>query len=307
MPARFTAAVDLGATNVRVAIVDEDGEIQARRAAPLPHGPPADVIEKIGRTIDDLVRGVWVGAKVAAISVVLPGAVDPERGTVVSVANMPGWDDVHIADMLGKPREIPVVMENDANAAAIGEGWMGAARGLRDYVFIALGTGIGGGVVIDGRLHRGAHLLGGEIAFFRMTREQAREADWERNCLEAMVSGRAASAKADELLGAGAKASELFDAARSGDARAAAWLIEVREYLAMAVCDIVAVLDPEAVIFGGGVVAAQGDALLGPVRELVHRAMPVAIKIEQSQLGEDAQIVGAVKLALDSLDAERPS
>jgi glucokinase len=297
------AGVDLGASNVRVVIANEDGEIEARRAAPLAAGSPEEVLARIGKTIDELVRGVWIGNKVAAIGVALPGAVDPRGGTVSSIANMPGWNDVPIAELLGGPRGVPVAIENDANAAAVGEGWIGAAKGLRDHVFIALGTGIGSGLVLDGRLRRGAHFLAGEVAFFPMTREQLRAGDWQ-HCLESVVGGRAAAAKAIELLGQHAKTADLFDAAKAGETDAAGWVSEVQEYLAMATVDIIAVLDPQAVIFGGGVAAAQGEWFLGPIREMVHRCTPLRTKISASELGEDAQILGAVRLAMDALRPE---
>ncbi|MDP9238346.1 MAG: ROK family protein [Chloroflexota bacterium] len=305
MPAGFVAAVDLGATNVRVAIANEDGEIEARRSGPLPDGSPQDVISRIGRTIDDLVRGIWVGAKVAAIGVALPGAIDPADGTVESVANMPGWDNVPLAKLLGGSRGVPVAIENDANAAAVGEGWTGAAKGLRDYVFIALGTGIGSGIVVDGRLHRGAHFLAGELAFFPMTREQLRRGDWE-HCLEGQVGGRAVGRRAIDILGAHGKAADLFEAVRCGDAAAAEWLVEMQEYIAMAVADIASLLDPQAIVFGGGVVAAQGEWFLAPIRELALRCAPGKPKILLSALGEDAQIIGAAKLAYDALAQAKP-
>lgn len=303
MPAQFIAGVDLGASNVRVVIANEDGEVEARRAGPLPEGSPEEVLARIGRTVDELVRGVWVGNKVAAIGVALPGAVDPGSGTVASIANMPGWGDVPIARLLGEPRGVPVAIENDANAAAVGEGWLGAARGLANHVFIALGTGIGSGVVLGGRLHRGAHFLAGEVAFFPMTREQLRAGDWQ-HCLESVIGGRAAATRAGDLLGARATAADLFTAANAGDAAASSWLRETQEYLAMAVVDIVALLDPQAVIFGGGVVAAQGEAFVAPVRELVHRCTPLPTKIVLSALGEDAQVLGAIHLAQQALQLE---
>lgn len=296
MPSQFTAGVDLGATNVRVVIANEDGEIEARRAGPLPPGSPDDVLAKIGRTIDELVRGVWIGNKVAAIGVALPGAVDPAQGTVTSIANMPGWDDVPIAKLLGAPRDVPVVVENDANAAAIGEGWLGAARGLADHVFIALGTGVGSGIVLGGRVHRGAHFLAGELAFFPMTREQLHAGDWQ-HCLESVVGGRAAALKAVALLGDRAKAADLFDEAKAGRPDALAWLEEVQDFIAMAVVDIIAMLDPAAVVFGGGVAAAQGEQFLAPIRDMVHRCTPLRTRIVLSELGEDAQILGAIRLA----------
>jgi glucokinase len=301
MPHRFIAAVDLGASNVRVAIANSNGEFEARRSGPRQAGTPTDVLAGISRTIDDLARGVWVGAQAAAIGVVLPGAVDPERGTAESIANMPGWDNVRVADALGGPRGIPVAMENDANAAAVGEGWLGAAKGLRDYVFIALGTGIGAGVVLDGRLHRGTNFLAGEVAFFPMTREQLRAGDWEQ-CLEGQVAGRAAARTAVELLGDRATAADLFDAAKAGHGAASAWLARTQEYLAMAVADVAALLNPQAVVFGGGVIAAQGEWFLGPIRAMALRCAPGRPKILMSTLGADAQIAGAVRLALDKTE-----
>jgi predicted NBD/HSP70 family sugar kinase len=301
MPASpFIAGVDIGATNVRVVIANEDGEIEARRATPfVAADPPERALRGIARTIDELARGVWVGASVSAIGVALPGTVDPVRGLIATPANMPGWGDVRIADELRSARNVAVAVENDANAAAVGEGWLGAARGLTDFVFVALGTGIGTGLWLGGRLHRGAHFLAGEAAFFPMTREHLRVADWHHN-LEGIVGGRAMDATARELFGPGASAAALFDAAASGEKRAATAVKRVQEYLAMATADIVALLDPQAVILGGGVAMAQGEPFLAPVRDLVHACTPVRTKIVLSELGEDAQILGAVKLAIDA-------
>jgi predicted NBD/HSP70 family sugar kinase len=301
MPNAFIAGVDLGASNVRVVIANEDGDIEARRASPFAGDDPERALNAIGKTIDELVRGVWPTGKVHAIGVAMPGTVHPDRGLVATAANMPGWGDVDVARALGEPRGVPVAAENDANAAAVGEGWLGAAKGLTGYVFIALGTGIGTGIVLDGRLHRGAHYLAGEAAFFAMTREQLGAADWQHN-LEAIIGGRAIASKARELLGEHARPGELFEAAGGGDARAAAWLREWQEYLAMAIVDIVALLDPQAVILGGGVAAAQGEALITPVRDMAHASLPFKTPIRLSALGADAQVLGAVKLALEKLE-----
>jgi len=302
MPHRFFAGIDLGATNMRVVIANEDGEVDAKRVGPLPSGTPADVLAKVARTVDELARSVWLGAKAAAVGIALPGAIDPGRGTAESIANMPGWDNVPVGELLRAALGAPVAVENDANAAAVGEGWIGAAKGMRTYVFLALGTGIGGGVVVDGRLWRGARFLAGEVAFMPMTRAHVREPGWQ-HCLEGEAGGRAMAQAARALLGDGANTGDLFDAARSGHAEAQAWLAYVQELLAMAVCDIVALLDPDAVVFGGGVVAAQGEALLGRVRELVHRAMPATVAVLQSALGDDAQALGAVRLAIEAASA----
>ena len=301
MPASpFIAGVDIGATNVRVVIANEDGEIEARRSTPFAAAdPPERVLRGIARTIDELARGVWVGASVSATGIALPGTVDPARGLVATPANMPGWGDVPIADVLGAARNITIAIENDANAAAVGEGWLGAARGLTDFVFVALGTGIGTGLWMGGRLYHGAHFLAGEAAFFPMTREQLHVADWHHN-LEGIVGGRAMDATAREIFGPGASAAALFDAAASGEKRAATAVKRVQEYLAMALVDIIAILDPQAVVVGGGVAMAQRERFLAPVRDLVHACTPTRTKVVLSELGNDAQILGAVKLAIEA-------
>ncbi len=297
----FIAGVDIGATNVRVVITNEDGEVEARRATPVAADDSPDrVLRSIGKTIDDLARGVWVGASVGAIGVALPGTVDPARGLIATPANMPGWGDVRIAQARGEPRHVPVAVENDANAAAVGEGWLGAARGLSDFAFVALGTGIGTGLWLNGRLHHGAHFLAGEVAFFPMTREHLHVRDWQHN-LEGIGGGRALDRRARELFGERASAVQLFVAASSGHKEASSAVRRAQEYLAMAIADIIALLDPQAVIFGGGVATAQGEPFLATIRELAHQCTPVKTKIVLSELGADAQILGAVKLAIDAV------
>lgn len=298
----FVAAVDLGATNVRVAIANSDGEIEARRHFLMPQEPPEAVLSRISRTVDELVRGVWVGARIDALGIALPGMVDPEAGVVSSVANLQGWSDVPIAALMSggsttTPRRI-IAMDNDANAAAVGEGWLGAARKLQTYVFIALGTGIGAGVVIDGKVRRGSHFLGGEIAYFSMSAEQVRTGGWTNN-LESLVGGRALEEAARQVLGESAHAGDLFDAGATGHRQAVEAIGRLREYLAMAVVNICALVDPEMVIFGGGVMAAQSAVLLDDVREIVYRNTPVRVPIVLSELGEDAQLLGAARLAIE--------
>lgn len=294
------AGVDLGASNLRVVIANRDGEIQARRSMPTPGGAPEHVLDAIGKTVRQLAHSVWPGSAVEAAGIALPGTIDPDRGTAASVANLPGWDSIPIADLLGRHLGVPVAMDNDANAGAIGEGWLGAARGLRDYAFVALGTGIGCGIVLDGRLHRGRHFLAGEIAFFPMTREQLHDSGWD-NCLEGIVGGRAYDRLAREILAAGSSAAQLFGAARDDPAVASA-ILAADEYLAMAIADIICLLDPEAIVFGGGVAAARGEPFLERIRGRALACTPARPRVLLTQLGEDAQVLGAVRLSLDKLE-----
>jgi len=297
----FIAGIDLGASNVRIALANGDGEIQARRVIPFPEGAPEAALDKIGRTIDELSRGVWMSAKLAAIGMALPGAVDPATGSVASAANLPGWGDVDIARLLAAPRDALFAGENDANAAALGEARSGVAREMRTFVFMALGTGIGAGVFVDGKLHRGRHGLAGEVAFFPMMPAHIRAPGWD-NCFEGVAGGRTFGAKAREILGEGGTPRALFEAARDGNDRARAWVRELQEYLAMAIVDVAALLDPDAVVVGGGVAMAQGEWLLDPIRDMVHAAAPAPTPVVLSGLGEDAQLVGAIHLAVDAVE-----
>lgn len=301
MKQQFIAGVDLGATNVRVVIAQPSGEIEARRALPGRGLTPERALSSIGRTIDELLRGIWSSATVGAIGMALPGTVDPARGLVSSAANLPDWGDVDLAAMLGESRGVPVAVENDANAAAVGEGWLGAAQGMSDFAFVALGTGIGVGLWLGGKLQRGAHFLAGEAAFIRVTPEQLRAGGWQQN-LEGTAAGRAWEVAAQEILGANATPQRLFEAASDGHEAARAWLSRTHEYLAMAIIDIVALVDPQAVIVGGGLALAHGESLLAPVRELAHRCTPLKTPILASSLGADAQVLGAVKIAVDAME-----
>jgi predicted NBD/HSP70 family sugar kinase len=267
---------------------------------PLPAGTPEDVLRRISGTIDDLARGVWVGAGAAAIGVSMPGLVNPATGTGASLANLPGWDNVDVASALGGAKKTPVALENDANAAATGEGWRGAARGLRHFVFVAYGTGIGAGVVIDGSVYRGARGLAGEVGFMPMTRADMRSGDWH-NGLEGAAGGGVIAATAARLLGEGGTPARLFDAAAAGEPEAVAWLAATQEYVAMALADTIAVLDPEMIVMGGGVSMAQAERFLAPMRDMVHARGPHRTPIVLSELGADAQIIGALKLAIDRL------
>ncbi len=298
-PTDFVAGVDLGATNLRVAVATLDGEIAARRAGPVDLSrPPEAVVRDIRRQVDEVLRHVWPGARLRAIGMGLPGIVDPGRGVVASPANLPGWGAVPVAELLSGDDRVPVAVENDANIAALGERWRGAARDWETFAFVALGTGIGAGLVVDGRLHRGARFFAGEVAYLATERAHVRGPYDPAGCLEGQAGGKAIGRRLSELLGREATAEEAFRLARQGDPKALAVVREVQEHLAVALIAIAALLDPDGIVVGGGM-SSQGEFLLGPVREMVHRHVPTKPPVVVSALGEDAQLVGAVRAALD--------
>jgi len=234
--------------------------------------------------------------------------VNPETGTVGAAANLAGWIDVPVAEMLRRRLPVPVQVENDVNMAALGEMWRGAGRGHRHILFVAPGTGIGGGVIIDGRLHRGAHRFAGEIGYSCPGPEHL-EADYGLlGRLEALASGpgllRRARQRLGERLPADATARDVFEMARAGDAEAIALCEETATLIGIAVGNVVTVLDPEIIVFGGGM-SREGEALLSRVREVVYRIVPVKPEIVVSTLGEDAQLYGAALLALEAAGLRR--
>jgi glucokinase len=285
MPHPFFAGVDIGASNVRV-VIGADGSVEAR-LTPFTVGPP-ERVRTIGRAIDDMVRGVDT-ASVGAIG----GDARQRRPRAELVASPAGT-----AGQANVPRSSAARLCGRERRQRGGRNSTGRGGGHVGLRLVALGTGIDGALAW-GRLHRGAHFLGGEAAFFPMTREQLAAGDWQHN-LEAIAGGRALDATAREVIGARANAPQLFEAAERGDVRAQTAVRRAQEYLAMAVADMVALLDPQAIVFGGGVAMAQGEAFLGPVRDMVHRCVPVKTPIVLSKLGTDAQILGAVKLAIDA-------
>jgi predicted NBD/HSP70 family sugar kinase len=228
----------------------------------------------------------------------LPGVVDPAQGTVASPANLPGWGQVPVARILSGDDRVPVALENDANIAALGERWRGAARDWRTFVFVALGTGIGAGVVVDGRLHRGARFFAGEIAYLPTGRSHVRGPFDPDVGLEGEAGGRAIGPRLSRALGREITTEEAFALARHGDPRALAIIGEAQEHLAVALSAIAAILDPDGMVVGGGM-SLQGEFLLGPVREMVHRQVPTKPPLVVSELGEDAQLCGAIRVALD--------
>jgi glucokinase len=301
MAPRYIAAVDLGASRVRTAIADEGGDLLARRAELMdPEAPPEKVVQDILESLELLLAEVGGRGSPLALGIGVPGVVIPHEGKVIAPVNLPAWQTVSVAELVQRRWPVPVALENDANMAALGEGWRGAAKGMKTFVFVALGTGVGGGVIVDGRLHRGARGFGGEVCYSCLGREHL-EADYGlAGCLEGLVGGPAIARRGSEALGRTVSSQQVFELARQGDAAARRVVRETAEYLAVAFTNMAALLDPEAIVVGGGI-ALQGELLLAPVRELVHRHVPTRVPILTSALGEDAQLYGAVRSALNLL------
>lgn len=311
--------IDIGGTKVALSVADEQGRVTARMRRPTePSGDPA---VDVGRIADDARRllaeaGVARGA-LAAVGVSAPGPVDPLRGEIVSPPNLPGWGTVPLRELFADALEAPVAVENDANAAALAEWRYGSGRGFDDLVYLTMSTGVGGGLVLGGRLHAGRRGNAGEVGHVPVEWDGAPCACGMRGCLEAYVGGAAwtrrlrrvapEAGRVAELAGGRAHATprHVVEAAREGDAFARSELERWNDYLARGIVALVFVLAPQAVVLGTIATAAGEELCFAPLRERVReRVWPVfarELAILPSGLGEDLAHHAGIAVALQSL------
>ena len=293
--------VDLGGTKILAGVVDRTGRIGATREIATPTESQDAVLDALRAAIADVLED-----DAAAIGLGIPMNFDRRTGLGLRATNLP----LHDVDIAGPIRErfgLPVGVENDGNAAALAEWRLGAGRGTSDLVMLTLGTGVGGGIVLDGRLYRGWAELGHVVVV-------AGGPPCQGNChghghLEAVASDHAADRAARELWGAEADAPLLVRRAREGDTAAVDALARIGELLGAAIGSLANVFDPELVVIGGGFGAAASDLVLGPARASARReAVQPAderVRIVEAELGEEAGLIGAALVAFEALDGER--
>jgi glucokinase len=312
-----TIGVDVGGTKVAGGVVDAGGRILAKTRRDTPAKNAAGTLAAIVDVIAAL-REDPAGRDAAAVGIGAAGFVDERRATVLFAANVANWRDEPLAAKVAEHSGLPTVVENDANAAAWGEAAYGAGRGEDFLVCVTVGTGIGGGVVVDGELYRGRWGVGAEIGHYRVQPDGRLCGCGNRGCWEQYASGNAlvrearwrAAEERDQaalLLSLGDGTPEgvsglhVTSAAREGDPVALAAFAECARWLGQGIADLAAILDPGCFVVGGGVSEA-GDLLLEPTRLAFEDALtghghrPVA-QIRPATLGNDAGIVGAGDLA----------
>jgi glucokinase len=295
--------VDLGGTKCHAVLADAAGRVlheDYRRTASCPD--PADVVVA-GLTA--LRRAATEeGLRVAAVAVGVPGFVDPRTGLVVGANNLTWGDSYDLGARLGRELPVPFLVENDVNLAALGEARAGAGRGAASFVTVSLGTGLGGAVVVDGTVLRGAHSAAGELGFLLAGRHQLRRPGLMG--MESLVAGPALAARARELAaddassplaGGVADAAAVFAAAAQGDPVGERVVGELLEHLAMAVVDVCAVVDPERVVLDGSVGRSLAPYLTR-LAELVRPALLYPPELRISELAPNAALAGAVSEAL---------
>lgn len=304
-----TLGVDIGGTKIAAGLVTAEGAVITRRVAATPVAAGASAILATALDVSCRVLAEGRGLDVIAVGVGSAGEVDCERGVVTYASDtLPGWAGLALAQEFTAATGLPAVVDNDVNAFAIGEGQFGAGRGFRDVLYVAVGTGIGGAVVLDGRLRRGAHWAAGEIGHLIAAWDGARVCSCgRRGHLEAYAAGPALAARYRELAGA----SEAVDLrtvaarARAGDLLARRAIAEGAEILGLCLAGLLDALDPEALVIGGGV-TALGD-LWWPTLEQALRANPLPgpaqLALRPAQLDADSVLIGAAWLAHEALAA----
>lgn len=300
--------VDVGGTKIAAARVEPDGSVSRRfRTETRAAEGPDRVIERICQGIER----VMGEEAVDGIGIACPGPLDSRSGVVLSPPNLPGWERIPLKERLEDRFQVPVCMENDANAAAWGEYLLGAGRGADPMIYITVSTGIGGGVVLDGSLYRGADTYAGEIGHMIVDPQGAPCGCGRRGCLEAMASGTALARAAAEALrngdgrirewsgGSLPRAEHVFAAFREGDEVASRIIDDGIRYLAIGLANVVHLLNPRVIVIGGGV-AGAGEMFFTPLRErLSNSLMPSfadTFELRPAELGADAGVIGAAAL-----------
>jgi len=314
---KYIVGVDLGGTNIVAGALAEDGsDIIALRTEATRADQGADaVVDRIARMIDTVIAETiaQTGARrddVIGVGVGAPGPLDRERGIVVTTPNL-GWTNFPLRDVIAERTRLPVRIDNDANCATLGEWWLGAARGANNVIGMTIGTGIGGGIILGGRLYHGSSDVAGEIGHATIDITGRRCKCGNYGCLEAYASGPSIADRAREAVGSDDEAflvlmvggdankitaATVYEAAKLGDDVALDVVRETSRFLGAGIANLLNIFNPDVVVIAGGVTQA-GETLFGPLRrEVRKRAFKPAVEACQIVPGTlvAAGVVGAV-------------
>ena len=304
--AGLVLGLDVGARFLRGAICDLRGEIRARQDVELDGADAEGALDAIAALRVSLADASGLPSDRVDCAVVgVPGVVDADTGRLTLATNVPGLEGREWGTELSERLELTVSVENDINLAAVGERWRGMARGIEDFVFLSVGTGLGAGLVLRGELHRGRHGAAGEVDLVAAGRDE--DIDPCATAVSALAA-KLAGENGQTTLRPPYDARAIFAAARSGDAVARAVVEEEARRIALHIAPIAAVTDIALVVLGGGI-GVNADLLLDPIRNLLTRWLPYPPRVEVSSLGDAAVLTGALavglRAAVDSVFANR--
>lgn len=307
MNEQVVAGIDIGGTKIAIALENRSGErIAARRLPTETELGPERILENICRAMEEMLDET--ATELTSIGVGCPGPIDIEHGLVLSPANLPDWVEFPIVERLEQRFGVGVALDNDANAAALGEYFHGAGRGFRDMFYVTISTGIGGAIICDGRIHHGVQAGAGEIGHTVVDTDGIRCRCGITGCLETIASGTGIARRMREKLAAQNGAEDLdnvtaetvVERVKKGDATARAIWDETIEFLAIGLGNAITLIAPEAVVIGGGV-AEAGELLLAPLRQSIVKNVSMVpvdrIEILKASLGSESGVCGALMLA----------
>jgi glucokinase len=314
MDKEIVLAADLGGTNLRMAAIDRHGKILYRAKRETPRGEFADEIVRAIVESARECRQNCADFQIKVICVAVPGTVDADAGVIMTAPNLPVLNNFSMAAALAGELDVRALLENDANAAAVGENWCGASEGFDDSICVTLGTGVGGGIISGGKILRGARGMAGEIGHVCVEANGEPCRCGARGCVEQYSSASAIVRIAKELAAQYPEsvlkndghltAFEIFQAGTRGDALALEVFRQMGFYLGVALTSLLNVLNPEIIVIGGG--ASAGWELFMPqmqetIRRRAYGGRAENTRIVCGELGDDAGILGAARLAFDSM------
>ncbi|MCL6547527.1 MAG: ROK family glucokinase [Alicyclobacillus sp.] len=308
--------VDVGGTHVKTALISGDGQPLVKQSFDThPELGVEEFSDRLKAVVQTALASIgrdW--SEVRGVGVGVPGFLDIDRGVIVEAVNL-GWKDVPFVEVLERRLGLPLAMENDANVAALGEAWVGAGRGAASVLCVTVGTGVGGGIVLGGRLYRGVNGLAGEIGHLVVDRGGIHCNCGKFGCLETVASATAIVREARHRQAAGEipadavieGAEDVFRLARAGSEAARRVVEEAARWLGYGLALCADTLNPDAIVIGGGVSKAK-DEWMVPVRAAFEEyALPLAsqaAKLQVAELGNDAGVIGAARLIAQKLGAD---
>jgi glucokinase len=309
----YVIGVDIGATNLRLALSDFEGKLAGKWSLPLAGISAVEaVLDLINEGVDHLLQEASLSRHVLrAIAAGAPGITDANEGVVIATSYLMGWRNVPLRALLEERFHIPAAVDNDVNVAAIGESWVGAAKGIQDFVFLAIGTGVGAGIILNGRPFHGSEWAAGEVGYMLVPGTQDAPGEkGEPGALESMAGGEGIRSQWRNLWSADQtklprdlNAGEILDHAVLGDPLAQTILHRSSYLLALAIYNITTVLNCRLFIFGGGI--GMHPALSSATKDILHQwKMRTEPEVLRSKLGPHAQLMGSLALALDLLNAK---
>jgi glucokinase len=304
MTATHAIGVDLGGTKILAGVVARDGSVLRRHERETPHDSQDSVVHELEAAVTELLSD-----EIAAVGFGAPSPIDQRRGVVVECVNLP-LKDFALRDWMSGRLGLPVGLDNDANAASIGEWRAGAGRGVQNLVMLTLGTGLGGGVIANGRPFRGSTGAGAELGHVVVVHDgrPCQGTCRGRGHLEPYVTGLAATAAAREAFGPAADAHRLVRLANEGDSTARGILAELGGYLGSGMGSFANIFEPELIVIGGGFGIAAWEHVMPRAEEVMRREalrpMRGTVRVVRGELGTAAGLIGAGFVAFEALDAQ---